>query len=326
MEEDILCERFVAWENLQAAAREARRRKRRRPDVAAFEARREENLAELREELLSGTYRPGPYREFRLRDPKPRVIAAPAYRDRVVHHALMRVVGPIWERRFIDHNYACREGKGLHRAAEACRRYARRYPWALRIDVRRFYESVDHKILKGIFRRDFGTSRIVDVLGRVVDSYAPGIPIGSLTSQWFALRVLDPVDHYVQDFLRVPMVRYMDDMYCFGAGKAALRRVRRDIHERLRRLGLKAHPKKQQLMRVDRGVPFVGFRIFPDHIRVRGRSKVRALVRLRVWSRESRARQVDPDARRSAVSSWFGHWGWADTYYLRCATLCKAIF
>jgi retron-type reverse transcriptase len=82
-----------------------------------------------------------------VRDPKPRIIHAPAYRDRVVHHALMRVVGPVWDRRFVHHNYACRIGRGLHRAAEACQRFARRRRWALRMDVRRFYESVDHEVL-----------------------------------------------------------------------------------------------------------------------------------------------------------------------------------
>ena len=281
--------------------------------------------------MRGGRSLPGPYRTFTICDPKRRVIAAPDPRDRLVHHALVRVLSPIWERRFVHHNYACRPGRGIHRAALACRDYARRFPWYLKFDVARFYPSVSHEVLKGMLRRDVRGSRVMDVLERVIDSYDSGVPgrglpIGALTSQWFALRVLHPLDRRLAEGLRVPTVRYADDAVCFGRSKAELRYVRAEAERFLDGLGLRMHPGKRDIHGVTEGIPFVGFRIFPTHLRVSGRSKVRARRKMRRWVARDARGEVSADSRRSSIASWVGHWGWANSYFLRKATIGKLVF
>ncbi len=208
-----LFDSLVSWENLIAAARSARKGKPRSRGLCSFEAAREQSLVELRDELRAGTYQPAPLRTFEIYDPKPRVISAAPYRDRVVHHALVQVLEPLWERSFIHHSYACRRGKGTHRALEACSHFARRHAWVLRADVRKFYPSVDHEILLGLLRRRVQSGPVLNLIQRILaigdgerapltyfpgdDLFSPversrGLPIGNLTSQFFANRSTRP--------------------------------------------------------------------------------------------------------------------------------------
>ena len=135
--------RICAFENLELAFRKARRGKRRRANVAAFEGNLDLELLSLQDELLSGTYRPGGYRHFTLYEGKPRRISAAPFRDRVAHHALCNVIEPIWEARFIHDSYACRAGKGTHAALDRCTYFARRHPYVLQADIVQFFPLVD---------------------------------------------------------------------------------------------------------------------------------------------------------------------------------------
>ena len=217
---------------------------------------------------------------------------------------------------------------GTHAAMQYAQRLARRHPYVLKMDVRRFYPSVPHDELKRQVAGVVAEERLRDVLGRVIDSYGQGrgIPIGALTSQWLALLMLRPLHLHLLLRLRTRFCAYMDDHLAFGAGKGELRYVRDRIVEFLPRLGLEAHPGKRVIHRTADGFPFAGFRVFPTHVRVAGRSKVRAVRRMRRWAAASRERRVEPDRVRCAVASWFGHWGWAQSYYLRKATLCAMRF
>jgi hypothetical protein len=146
--------KICAFENLYLAHRKARRGgKRKRPEVAAFEHDLGENLLRLRKDLLAQTYRPGAYHNFIVIERKERKISAAPYRDRVVHHALINVIGPIFEARFIHDTYANREGKGTHAALDRAQYFARRHPYVLQCDVREFFPSIDHAILQGLLAR-----------------------------------------------------------------------------------------------------------------------------------------------------------------------------
>ena len=136
------------WDNLYAAYRKAAKGKRSRSAAARFEYRLEDNLFQLQDELAAETYRPGPYASFTIHEPKRRLISAAPFRDRVVHHALCRIIEPAFEASFIEHAYANRVGKGTHRALDTCQRWAQRYPYVLQCDVRQFFPSIDHALLR----------------------------------------------------------------------------------------------------------------------------------------------------------------------------------
>ena len=226
--------RIVAFDNLLLAFRKARRGKRRRPPVASFELRLERELLALQRELLTGDYHPGAYRLFTIYERKPRQIAAAPFRDRVVHHALLNVIEPVIDRRFIADSYACRAGKGTHAAVDRYQHWSRRHAYALKVDIARYFPSIDHDILKEKLRRYLKDGRVLRLFDRIIDGSPPfpdtgspdyfpgddlfspldrprGIPIGNLTSQFLANLYLDGFDHFVKEELRVrPYLRYVD--------------------------------------------------------------------------------------------------------------------
>ena len=159
-----------AWENLELAYRRARKGKRARKPAAVFEFDRERNLTELQEELLQKTYRPGPYHSFLIHEPKRRLISAAPFRDRVVHHALCNIIETIFERRFIYDSYANRIGKGTHRALDRCTAFARRYRYVLLCDVRQFFPSIDHAILRRILARYLADPDTMWLVDRILKS------------------------------------------------------------------------------------------------------------------------------------------------------------
>ena len=199
---------MLAFDNLLLAYRKARLGKRGKTAVAAFGLGLERELIDLQQELMNGEYRPGRYRLFQIYERKARQIAAAPFRDRVVHHALMNVIEPPLDRRFIYDCYACRRGKGTHVAVARYQHWSRRYAYALKLDISRYFPSVDHDLLKAKLRRCIGDRRVLDLMDGIIDSsplfegerisYFPGddlltplarrrgIPIGNLTSQFFA--------------------------------------------------------------------------------------------------------------------------------------------
>ncbi|MGB8648719.1 MAG: hypothetical protein WCF84_26010 [Anaerolineae bacterium] len=199
---------ITEFENLHHAYKRAARGKRRNPSVATFEFDLEKNLLDLRRELETETYRPGSYHNFWIYDPKPRLISAAPFRDRVVHHALCQVVEPLFERRFIDDSYACRVKKGTHAAIDRAQEFARRYPYVLQLDLEHFFPLMDHAVLRVELARVIGDPAVLRLADRILDSgaaihagaYDPpffagddlfaalkprGLPIGNLTSQFW---------------------------------------------------------------------------------------------------------------------------------------------
>ena len=234
---DNLFGRIATFEGLRKAAQRAIRGKRRKPGAAAFQFGLERELLRLERELNDRSYRPGRYIEIQLTKPVPRLVSAAPFRDRVVHHALIDVVGPIFEAGFIGASFANRIGKGTHKAVAAYEHYRDRYAHVLRCDIYRYFPSIDHAVLKRDFRRRIVCERTLWLMDRIVDfsnrqepvhlhfpgddllsplERRRGLPIGNLTSQFAANVYLDPLDHFCTEVLRAPYVRYVDDFALFA--------------------------------------------------------------------------------------------------------------
>lgn len=331
---------LCSWENLLLAYRKASRGKRGGASVSAFEYRLEDNLLQLQHELNIQTYAPGPYTSFYIHDPKRRLISAAPFRDRVVHHALCNLIEPIFERSFITDSYANRVGKGTHRALDRCQQFARRYPFVLQCDLKQFFPSIDHQILAGLLLREISDARVgwlierilasgVGVLSDVYDmAYFPGddlfavyrargLPIGNLTSQFWANVYLSPFDHFVKRELRCPAyVRYVDDFLLFAEDKASLWRWHDAVCARLALFRLTLHPGAHPKP-VSEGVSFLGFRVFPQRRRLKRRKGIQFRRHLHA------ALNAYADGRQAllgisaSVRSWLNHVRYANTYGLR---------
>lgn len=336
---------ICAFENLYQAFRRARRGKRDRAEVAAFEFDLEENLCQLQEELLGQTYRPGPYHSFYVHDSKRRLVSAAPFRDRVVHHALVGVIEPLFEPRLIGDSYANRVGKGTHRALDRCQQFARRYPYVLQCDVRRFFPSVDHAILRAQLAGVIGDEQVMWLVDRILESgvgvlaeeYAMawfpgddllaavrprGLPIGNLTSQFWANVYLNDLDQFVKRTLRCcAYVRYVDDFLLFAEDRPTLHAWRQAIVERLAGLRLTLHETRAQVYPVAMGIPFLGFRVFPGYRRLRSRRGHAARRRLHALAWQCVAGQVSITRLTASVQGWVAHAAHGDTWGLRRCVL-----
>ncbi|HSF82804.1 MAG TPA: reverse transcriptase/maturase family protein [Anaerolineales bacterium] len=340
---------ITAFENLRRAFKKAARGKRKRPDVAGFEYRLEANLLALQQDLLAETYTPGAYYSFRIQDPKPRLISAAPFRDRVVHHALCQVIEPLWERRFIHDTYACRVGKGTHAALDRCTEYARRDPYVLKCDIQHFFPRVDHELLYKQFERLIADPRTLRLCRKILDSgagvhpppgnpvYFPGddlfaalrprgLPIGNLTSQFWANVYLNPLDQFIKRQLKCRhYLRYVDDFLLFGGDKSVLHAWREAIIDFLAGLRLRLHEEQAAVFPVATGIPFLGWRVYPDHRRLKRRNGVAFQRRFARLRQEFRRGEISYEQMNACVQSWIAHAAHGDTWGLRRSLLCSAV-
>jgi RNA-directed DNA polymerase len=330
------------FENLFLAFRAAAKGKRGKPEVAAFERELEPNLFRLQEELLAQTYEPGPYTHFPIRDPKPRIISAAPFRDRVVHHALVRLIEPIFEARFIHDSYACRVGKGTHRALDRCQAFSRRYRFVLQCDLVHFFPSIDLLILREILARPIADARTLWLIDRIIESgrdvpnrYPPtyfpgddlfaanrprGLPIGNLTSQFWANCYLDPLDQFIKRELKCRgYLRYVDDLLLFGDDKRTLWGWKAEIADFLIRLRVRLHHRESTVYPVTNGIPFLGFRVYPDRRRLKRRNGVAFARRFRALRARLSAGDITHEQLQQSVQGWLAHAAHGDTEGLRRA-------
>ena len=316
--------------------------------MAAFEHRLEDNLWHLQADLGSKHYRPGAYTSFVIHEPKRRIISAAPFRDRVVHHALCNMIEPIFERSFISDSYANRVGKGTHRALDRCQEFARRYPYFLSCDVRQFFPSLDHSLLREILAQKIDHRDVlwlVDLLlrsgeGVLAEAYdmvyfpdddlfavnrPRGLPIGNLTSQFWANCYLNPFDHFLKRELGCKAyIRYVDDMLLFARDKKSLWQWKRAIETRLARLRLTIHPRAQPRP-VSEGIPFLGFTIFPQKRRLKRRKGMHFQRRFRSLVDDYARGQLSLEDLSTCVQGWVNHVGYANTIGLRKAVLSSVI-
>jgi retron-type reverse transcriptase len=328
----------ISFEALLHASEQAKKGKRFRPAVAAFEFHRERELWRLHEELRQKTYRPGAYRTFWIHEPKKRQISAAPYRDRVVHHALVNVLEPIFEKTFVFDSYACRTGKGTHAAVRRAQTFLKRFRYVLKADVRKFFPSIDHDILKERLARKVKDRDVLWLAGQIIDGSNPqeevldyfpgddlftpherhrGLPIGNQTSQFFANVYLDPLDHFVKDRLGMAgYIRYVDDFLVFADDKKQLAAIRDRVEQFLCGLRLKLHPTKQVISRSADGIRFLGYRVFPTHRLLPKENVRRFRRRVRALQAGYAAGRLDWPAIVPRLMSWVGHARQANTHGL----------
>lgn len=275
-----LFEQAFTPESLYQAYVDARQSKRRKRGCFQFERRIGAQLHALRHELQTGTYRPRLYYQFMVHEPKPRLIHAPAFRDCVVQHAIYRLIYPLFDRTFIAQSFACRPGKGTHKAADYAQwalRKSAQESYTLKLDIRRFFYSIDRGILRQLIERKIKDARLVDVMLLFAEHGEPrGIPIGNLLSQLYALIYLNPLDHFVKRELGIRLYcRYVDDSVLFNLGREQALDLREQIVVFLRdRLHLQL--SKSSIAPTARGLNFVGYRTWRQRRFIRKRALFKA--------------------------------------------------
>jgi retron-type reverse transcriptase len=341
-----LWEQIIAFDNLLLAARTAQKGKRFRENVLAFNYNLEQELQQLQTDLRNQTYQPGPYRTFQIYEPKPRLISASPYRDRVVHHALCKIIMPIFERTFIADSYANRIGFGTHRALKRFIGFARSSQNVLQCDIRKYFPSIDHEILKSLLRRKIKCRNTLWLIDTIIDhsneqepsiahfpgddlisplSRRRGLPIGNLTSQFFANVYLNGFDHFIKEHLKADRyLRYVDDFALFSKDKPFLADARLQLETHLTTLRLKIHPIKSQLFETRYGATFLGFRVLPNRIRVRTENLRRAKQRLRRLQTGYKSGAVSQAHLAQSLQSWFAHLEQGDTWQLK-QMICAAL-
>lgn len=327
------------FSNLAEAARKAQRGKRYRDNILAFNFNLETELFRIQEELLSRNYQPGKYNTFQIVEPKKRMISAAPYRDRVVHHGLCNVIVPLIEPTFIDASYANRKGFGTHRALRKFIEHARSHRYVLQCDIQKYFPSIDHQILKSTIRNKIKCRETLWLIDTIIDAsneqeqvnhffpgdvlFTPfehrrGLPIGNLTSQFFANVYLNGFDHFVKERIGArAYVRYVDDFALLSDDREFLSEARVRIEEYLTGLRLKIHPIKSQLFETRKGANFLGFRVLPDQIRVRSDSLRRARRRLRCYQLQYRLGDLGFGKLTECIRSWIAHLDHGDTWRLR---------
>jgi len=318
-------ESIYSFENIYLAYIEARKNKRYREDVLTFTDNLEANLITIQNELIWKMYSPGRYREFIVYEPKKRIIQAPSFKDRVVHHALCNVIEPIFDARFIYDSYACRKGKGTHAGVERIiyflRKLARSLPrtYCLKADISSYFPSIDHTVLKTLLRKKVSCEDTLWFIDTIIDGTscgsARGIPIGALTSQLFANIYLNELDTFVKHDLRAKhYVRYVDDFIILSDSKEELWEHLGEIEIFLQdKLKLSLN-HKTGIFPATLGIDFLGYRIWKDKLLLRKANIHRSKRRLRKLRILHEKGEVKFEKLRSSVASWQGQCKFSKSY------------
>lgn len=329
---------LTSFGNLYAGFRAAAKSRRSRSTVASFEVNLEENLIALQQELREGVYLPGAYTNFLIHDPKRRIISAAPFRDRVVHHALCNIIEPVFEQKFIFDSYANRNGKGTHRALDRCTKFMRKYNYVLPIDIVKYFPSIDHSILFDTLKAELHDLNILRLCKLIIDSgngihsnssgdgAYTGLPIGNLTSQFWANVYLNPLDHYIKRELKCKgFIRYVDDMLLFADSKNELWAARDKVMQYLEKMKLMIHITSSQPRPTQIGIPFLGFQVFQDHRRLKNQKVTIARRRFKLMMEDfSRGNLTVKEVHQKTVS-WLNHARYGDTWNLRKKMLVSII-
>lgn len=310
-----LWSQVINFENIHAAYLQARKGKRFRAEVLRYSLNAEEHLANLQNHLIWKSWQPGPPREFVVLEPKLRAIQAPPFQDRVLHHALVRVIEPIFETRFIADSFACRTGKGTQAAVARVQHFLRlaRRRWGdgvyvIKADISKYFASIRHDVLMTEIERAISDADVLWLMRRICSAYGHddgvGLPVGALTSQLGANVLLNRLDHFAKDDLGLPYyVRYMDDFIVIVQDREEAARMQDLLGGAVNALGLTLNPKTAYHP-WQRGVDFAGYRIWPTHILPRKRNIKRATADFRKLAKAYAAGRVGPARVRQRVDAF----------------------
>ena len=302
-----LYEKICDIENLYLADEKASKGKSMMHGVIRHRRNRDENLGKLKELLQNGNFKTSEYKTFKIFDPKEREIyQLPYFPDRIVHHAVMNVLEPIFVSIFTKDTYSCIKGRGIHGVVKNIRKALsdiEHSQYCLKLDIRKFYPSINHDILKSIIRRKIKDDRLLSLLDDIIDS-APGVPIGNYLSQYFANLYLAYFDHWVKEVLRVKYYfRYADDIVILDADKGRLHELCFEIRNYLwDKLRLEVKGNWQVFPVSSRGIDFVGYVFYHTHTRMRKRIKKRFAKRASMLNKKG----ISSSERGQMLSPWVG--------------------
>lgn len=329
-----LYDKIISIENLKLADEKARRGKSDTYGVRVHDRNREANIIALHEMLRTRSFKNSEYETFTIFEPKEReIFRLPYYPDRILHHAIMNVLEPIWVSIFTTDTYSCIKKRGIHGAMHKVKRAMKdredtRY--CLKIDVRKFYPSIDHDVLKSIVRKKIKCKDTLWLLDEIIDS-AAGVPIGNYLSQYFANLYLAYFDHWVKEVKRVKYYfRYADDMVFLSSSKEELHALLHDIKEYMCGLELELKGNEQifpigdnRYDRHCRGLDFVGFVFYHDQTLIRKSIKRNFCRSAARWNKKSDVRLED---YRQALCSWFGWAKYSNSKHLLKTILKKEFY
>lgn len=320
----FLWDEITDFKNLCQAVKNAARGKKKKQEILEFLFRQEYEVLALQREMKEGLYLPQKYHIFYIQDPKRRKICAPRFRDRVVHHAICQVMGTVLEKSFIYDTYACRKDKGTHRAIHRAQNFSRKFTFYLKSDVEKFFDTIDHAILKNLLLKKIKDRQLLSLLFLIIDT-APtevkgkGLPLGNLTSQYFANLYLNPLDHWIKETLGIPgYVRYMDDVVLFDQDKKKLHNVRTDMEHFLQdSLAIRLKANATFLHPTWQGIPFLGFRVFPGLLKLQREAWRRFCHKIRKRRIQLASREIELPEFVCSVESLIGHIKQGNTWNLR---------
>jgi retron-type reverse transcriptase len=329
---------LCSYTNIIQAYRKARKGKSHKLYVIEFDKNLAANLKKIKQELESQTYQPSPLKKFTIRDPKTRVIRKSTFKDRIVHHTIVNILQPIYDKRFIYDSYANRDGKGTIAALDRFDGFVKRVSkngklvryaitrnmikgYVLKADIRHFFDSVDQDVLLSIFERRIKDKRVLWLINKVLrnfDDKKKGMPLGNMTSQFFANVYLNDLDQFVKRRLGMKYyVRYVDDFAILHESKEKLIEVKDRIEKYLTNLRLRLHPDKSKICPLYKGVNLLGFKAFYFYRRLRKRNLLQFNRNLIKYKIQYRQRQIGYELFIEKLRGWFAYAMWGNTYSLR---------
>ncbi len=324
---NIYINKICSFENLLLAYKKARRGKRDRTEVQTFEFDLEKNIIEIQKDLLNRNYKFGKYRTFNIYEPKERIISSAPFRDRVVHHAICNIIEPFLDKVLIENSFACRIGKGTHKAIELASLYLRKNKYVLKLDIKKFFFTIDHKILYNELSKKITDKYLLNIIKELLSTYKTdsdyyyqfendtlldvvkerGLPIGNLTSQLFANYYLNPLDRYVKEELKLTSyIRYMDDILIFSNNKDRLNEVKKNIKNYLQLYRLKLNSKKTVIIHQKNGIKFLGFHLYRNRKRILRENLDRFKKRFKLKRNQYKGGKIKFENILLSLNSWIG--------------------
>ncbi len=332
-----LYKKLCTKENLMSAFKKARKGKSKKNYVINFESNLDKNISILKEQLENKTYYPSKLKKFIIRDPKTRTIHSSIFRDRIVHHAIINIIQPIYEKRFIYDSFASRKDKGTHIAVKRFEYFINKVSsngmkiknpytnnsirgYVLKADVKHYFNTIDHKILINILRKKIKDEDLIGLIRIVLYNFeskikGKGLPLGNYTSQFFANVYLNNLDYFVKHRLRAKYyIRYVDDFVILHKDKRVLLNFKDKIEKYLKNLRLELHKDKSEIYALRNGITFLGYRVFYHYKLLRKRNiryfKNKLSKKLELY----RSGEIDKDHLESFLQGWNGYSNFANTH------------
>lgn len=317
---DVIFPLIYDYNNLLLAWKKTQKLRKYNPDIMLFRKNLDENLIIIQNELIWKSYKVSKYQKFVIYEPKKRIISALPVKDRVVQHALVNVIEPIIDKKFIFDSHACRKGHGLKLAVDRFIKFAKKNKYCLKCDIASYFPSINHIILKSLYRRHISCCDTLWLIDKIIDSTEnPGLPIGNLLSQLSANLYLHELDFFVKHILKIKhYIRYMDDFVIFDNNYENLIKIKDAICIFLRdNLLLYLKDGKTKIYETKNGIDYCGFRCYPTHAVVKKETRIRNYKRMRQMADELKNSIITPDEFISSLVSIIGHSIYSRNYSYR---------